>query len=503
MEVFRMESTLLGMAVPISRRLTLRSLVAVAATLVLAAGAAPAVAEGGALAEAPAVRDAVALLSLWVEEQRAWQDVPGVAVAVVHDQELVWAAGFGMADRATGRPFTPETPFRIGSVSKLFTSTVILQLRDEGTLALDDPLVKWVPEFAAVSNPFPGSPQVTLRHLLTQTSGLTREPPMPVWTTHEFPTREELLAALGDGRLIRHPGEVYKYSNFGMGLLGIVIENATGQSWADAVRTRIFEPLGMDDSTGAPGPEALARRVASYYRRELDGSRKTFDYYDMKGLASAGNIVSTVLDLAELAKLQFRDGPAGGSQVLAGSTLREMHRAQFVYPSFSGGRGLGFGVSRSDGTTIVSHGGWIGGNRTHLLLDPAKKLAVIAATNADDASPYFFSSTVHDVVAPALAKAVSGAAPPAPDPAWERWLGTYTDPWEWEYEVMIQGGGLVFYEHNYPPEENPLGGITRLEPQADGTFLMGDGEPVVFETAEDGSVTRIRRRYEYLTPVER
>jgi len=492
-----------GMARPTARRSHLNFLVAVTAAVALAAGVVPARAEGGPLADAPAVRDAVALLSMWAEEQRAWQDVPGVAVAVVADQEVVWSAGFGMADRATERPFLPDTPFRIGSVSKLFTSTVILQLRDEGKLALDDPLVKWVPEAGAIQNPFPDEPQITLRHLLTQSSGLTREPPMPVWTTHEFPKREEFLAALGDGRLIRRPGETYKYSNFGMGLLGIVIENVTGTSWAEAVRARIFEPLGMDDSTAAPGPEVLAKRVTSYYRRELDGSRRSFPYYDMNAIASAGNVVSTVLDLAEFAKLQFRDGPAGGSQVLAGATLREMHRAQFVYPSFSGGRGLGFGVSRSDGTTFVSHGGWIGGNRTQFLLDPSRKIAVVTATNADDASPYFFAKTIYDVMAPALAKAATGAEPPAPDPAWESFLGTYTDPWGWEYEVLIQGGGLVFYEHNYPPEENPTGGITRLEPQPDGTFLMGDGEPVVFETADDGTVTRIRRRYEHLAPVGR
>ena len=455
------------------------------------------------LARQPEVSGALSLIDLWLRERVSAGLSPGLSIAVVRDQELLWAAGYGWSDLASRTAATPATLYRIGSASKLFTATAVLQLRDAGKLALDDPVAKHLPEFT-VANPFPGTPAVTLRHLLTQTSGLPRDTVFPYWTTHVFPSREEILGSLRLLTLIKPPGESYTYSNLGMGLLGPVIERASGLTYADYLARHVFEPLGMAHSTADPALAAAAPRATAYYRRFADGSRKSFDYYDMNGLASAGNVVSSVEDLARFAALQFRDGPAGGAQVLSGATLREMRRPQFVYPSFTGGRGLGFAVTRAGDATLVSHGGWIGGNRTHLLLAPADELAVIVACNADDADPYFVSRRVYDILAPALAKATAKPpAAPQPDPAWQRYLGVYTDPWGWEYEVLVLGGELVMYEHDYPPEDDPRDGLTALRPAGEHRFLMPDGEAVVFELGADGRVKRVRRRYEYLEPVKR
>jgi CubicO group peptidase (beta-lactamase class C family) len=468
--------------------------------LVLLLGAAAPI-NGASLAERREITGAISVVDLWLTEQVASGRAPGLSIAVVHDQELVWAKGYGFADVESHRPATAATLYRLGSVTKLFTATAILQLRDRGELALDDPVSKHLPEFR-VRNPFPDSTPVTLRHLLTQTSGLTRDAPFPYWTTHVFPSREELLSSLQKVELTHRPGENYKYSNLGMALLGLVIERRSGQSYADYLRDHVFAPLGMTSSTAAPTEEHHRRRATSYYRRATDGSRRIFDYYDMNGLTAAGNVVSSVEDLAKFAVLQFRDGAAGGTQILAGSTLREMQRPQFVYPSFDGGRGLGFAVSRSDGVTFVAHGGWIGGNRTHLLLVPAEKVAVIVAANADDADASFVARQAYDALAPAIAAAT--ATPETPqiaDPTWKRYFGTYTDPWGYEYEVLVLDGQLVFYEHSYPPDDDPLDGITRLVPVAENVFRMPDGEPVVFELDASGKVERVRRRFEYLTPV--
>ncbi len=455
------------------------------------------------LADRPQVADALALLDLWLREQIASGAVPGFSIALVHDQDVVWTNGYGFADLESRRPATPSTLYRIGSVTKLFTATAVLQLRDAGQLSLDDPVAKHLPEFR-VRDPFPASTPVTLRHLLTQTSGLTRDAPFPHWTTHVFPSREQVLASLADLELTHRPGETYKYSNLGMGLLGLVVERRSGLSYAEYLRERIFAPLGMASSTAAPTAEHHRRRATSYYRKAADGSRRVFDYYDMEGLAAAGNVVSSVEDLAAFARLQFRDGAAGGAQILAGTTLREMQRPQFVYPSFEGGRGLGFGVSRSDGVTFVAHGGWIGGNRAHLLLVPAEKIAVIVAANADDADPSSIARKAYDVVAPAIAAATAPPEQPhLADSLWQRYTGTYTDPWGWEYEVLVLDGQLVFYEHAYPPDDDPRDGIARLVPVSEHTFRLPDGEPVVFELDADGRVERVRRRFEYLTPVDR
>jgi hypothetical protein len=135
---------------------------------------------------------------------------------------------------------------------------------------------------------------------------------------------------------------------------------------------------------------------------------------------------------------------------------------------------------------------------------PADKLAIIAMVNADDGIPYQFSYQALDLVGEAIA--ASTAQPPSErqvDPAWERYLGLYTDPWGWEHQVMILDEGLVLYSHNYPPEDDATEGLTRLEPVEGDTFEMSDGEMLVFELDGEGRVVRIQRRYEYLYPVPR
>lgn len=476
----------------------------------LLVGAVAAMAQGPAgtlsATASPAVRDAVTVLDLWIREQRIHQRLPGLSLAVVDDQEVVWTAGYGFADVEREIPATPDTLYRLGSITKLFTATAILQLRDAGALDLDDPVRRHLPWFA-VENPFPGSPEITVEHLLTHTSGLPRETTIPYWTTHEFPDLAALQETLPSLRLLTPPGQSYRYSNLGMALLGHVVEAASGKPYADYLREAIFAPLGMDDTTAAPGPEHHARRAVSYFRRMPDGSRRTFDYYDLEALAAAGNLVSSVRDLATFAKLQFRDGRAGGEQILDGYTLSEMQRVHVVAPSFSGGRGLGWGVRRDDDTTFVSHAGWVGGNRSHLLTVPAEEVAVVVITNADDADPGFFARRIYDFLAPLLAASPdeaaeeAGESPPA-DPRWQQYLGTYGDPWGWEYEVLVLGERLAMYEHEYPPADTPGASLTYLEAQDDGSFLLPDGEPVVFELGDDGRVERIQRRFEYLFPVD-
>ena len=454
------------------------------------------------LSEQPAVVDAVRLLDVWVEEQRAHQQLPGVAIGVVHAQELVWAKGYGVRDLASTAAMTPSTVFRVGSATKLFTATAILQLRDRGKLRLDDPVSEHLPWFS-VQNTFEGEPAITVRHLLTHTSGLSREAAFPYWTTHEFPTRDELRAAIPQQSAIFAPATRYKYSNLGIALLGEIVSEISGLEFAEYLARHIFAPLGMTRSSASPSEDLHRMMTIGYLRRLADGSRGIADYYDTGALAPAANIVSTIEDLARFAVLQLSRGPrAEGAQILRGSTLREMQRPHWVRDNWQSGRGLGFQVSRRGDKTIVSHGGWVAGHRTHFLLLPSADLAVIAMTNADDGNPSAFSTQALDLVGAAIRRVLT--PPPTPkvaDPGWQRFLGEYTDPWGWEYKVLILGGELVMYDHGYPPADDAEDGITTLTPVTDNTFRMSDGETVVFELSEEGTVERVRRRYDYLYPI--
>ncbi|MGE0641952.1 MAG: serine hydrolase domain-containing protein [Thermoanaerobaculia bacterium] len=455
------------------------------------------------LAERPGVRDAITVADLWIREQVAYHGIPGVAVAIVSGDETVWTNGYGVADLATGEPVTPHTRFRLGSVSKLFTASAILLLRDEGRLSLDDPASRFLPWFRPES-PFPGNPPVTIEQLLTHTSGLPRDAPLPYWSTHDFPTREELRASLPGIRLLSRPGETYRYSNLGISLLGEIVAAASGRDWETFVERRILAPLGMAESRADLSASELDGLARAYLHRQPDGPRREAIHYETHAISPAASVVSTAADLARFAAFQLTaaDESSTGTPPLPPATLREMQRVHFVYPSWSGGRGLGFGVTRRDGRTYPSHAGWIGGHRTDFLLDPARRIAAVAMTNADDASPSLFTRKLLDLVGGAIAAATAQPAPPrATDPAWARLTGRYTDPWGWEYEVLVLDGALAFYEHDYPPDDDPDASINRLTAVGPNEFRMADGEPVVFETDAEGAVVRIRRRFETLTPV--
>lgn len=451
----------------------------------------------------PEVAAAIDIADRWIREQLAYHGIPGIAVAVVHDGETVWAAGYGSADVSTGLPVTPQTRFRLGSVSKLFTATAVLMLRDEGKLRLEDPVDRYLSWFA-VQNRFDGNPRVTLEQLLTHTSGLPREAPFPYWTTHVFPSRQELRASLAGLSLLSRPGETYRYSNLGAALLGEVVAAVSGENWSTFIERRILSPLGMTSSLAELGPADFPSLAGAYLRKRPDGSRGTAMPYTTRALAPASSVVSTASDLARFAAFHLAsadDVSTSGQAPLAAATRREMQRVRYVYSGWNGGRGLGFAVTRRGGRTFPSHGGWIGGHRSDLILDPERDVAVVVLTNADDASPALFSRKVLDLVGGALSRVTpQTSAATSPEPAWQRYLGTYTDPWEWEYEVLILDGELVLYEHSYPPEDEPEASISRLTPTGPGAFRMADGEPVVFDTDASGKVIRLRRRFEILTP---
>jgi CubicO group peptidase (beta-lactamase class C family) len=450
------------------------------------------------------VRDAISLLDLWIEEQRLYHQIPGIAIGIVYDQELIWSRGYGFSDLDTRTPMTPTTLLRIGSVTKVFTATAILQLRDQGKLALDEPITRHLPEFE-IQNPFSDAPEITIWHLLTHTAGLPREAAFPYWTDHEFPTRDEVVAAAANQTLIYSPGTEYKYSNLGVSLLGAIIEEASGKSYREFIESSIFTPLRMDRSSVDPPEDAVDELATAYMRRRPDGSRQTMDYYETRGMASMGSIVSSVEDLARFAALNLRQGNStADGEVLRTSTMREMHRPHWVYSSWSGAMGLGFRSAPRNGLTTVSHGGWIGDHRSHLLLNPESQVGVVAMVNAGDVSPYVFSYEALDLVGSAIdASTRVVEEDPIVDPSWKKYSGLYGDPWGWEYQVLLLSDRLILYSHDYPPGESADDGVTPLQHVEGDTFRMSEGELVVFEMNDKGGVERIRRRYDYLYPVAR
>ena len=451
------------------------------------------------------VKEAAGLFESWAEAQIAYRELPGMAIAVMYRGELLYSRGFGFANLESRMPMTPQTPFRIASITKTFTSTAVMQLRDRGKLRLDDPVSKHLSWFSYRNN-FPGAEPVTIWDLLTHTSGLPRESAFPYWTDNQFPTREEMIAALKRQQNIYEPETKFHYSNLGMAILGEVVAAAAGESYEQAVTENILVPAGMTRTKVFYPAERRGEVATGYSRRFPGGKRIPSQYVDSKGIAPAANITSTVEDLGRYLAAHLGKPAVNGAPILKAATLREMHRMQWVTPGSQSGWGLGFSVGKGSERTTFGHGGWIGSTRSQILACPDEEIAVAVVVNADDGNPATFAERGMSLFAAAAAKAAPGGPPAAPaDPAWRLYTGRYVDPDSAFTDVVFRGGKLVMIGFSFPPEENPAGAITELIPAGLHTFRISDGgtpgEFVVFEMGADGKVKRVKATENYLVPV--
>ncbi len=460
-------------------------------------------AQANSLLSNPVVTSNLRLIESWIEAQRIYRQLPGISVGIVYDQDLIYAKGFGYSDLKKKTPATSKTIYRIASITKTFTATAIMQLRDQGKLRLDDPIMKYLDWFE-IKNRFPEAPEITIWHLLTHTSGLPRESAFPYWTDYQFPTREEMIDALPNQETVYPSEEKFKYSNLGFALAGEIVAAVSGRPYDKYIEESILKPLNMNDTRVILKKEDKLKLVTPYGVLLPDGTRKVRPFTDSKGITPAANMASNVEDLARYISFQFQVDSNDVNEVLKGSTLREMHRVHWLYTDWSWGWGLGFGVARQDDRTVVGHSGWVAGNRTRIAFVPEEKIGVIVLINAEDGNTSFFTRGILKLIAPAIARAL---APPTPvieaDTNWLQYVGLYTDPSLFETEIMILNDKLVMYD-SYPPQDDPLDAIVELTPEGNNTFRMtgknGEGELVIFEMDFNGKVAKVKVGENYMYP---
>ena len=220
-------------------------------------------------------------------EQHA-KRLPSVAAAVVRDGETVWETAVGAADTVSGTDATPDTQYRIGSITKTFTAAAIMQLRDLGSLELEDTLDRHID--GAAHRP-------TLRRLLSHTSGIQRETQDDAWLSLRFASAQELVETLGDAEQVLPPGARFHYSNLAFALLGVVVERASGMPYADYVRTRLLDPLGLGRIGFEPEPPA----ATGYLVQEYVEGAVVEAAVETGGWISAGQMWGTVRDLCRWA----------------------------------------------------------------------------------------------------------------------------------------------------------------------------------------------------------
>lgn len=470
---------------PIAASLS-RPISAIALSLVLLAP--HAIAAQSNIAKDPDVLGAERLFSAWMEGQIAYRGLPGIAVGVVYDQQLVWATGFGFADVAHKIAMTPETKFRMASHSKLFTAIAIMQLREDGKLRLDDPVEKYLPWFHA-KPAGPDDGPITIEQLLSHVSGLQREAG-DHWTTNEFPTEAELKKLYADRQSAFAPNVRWKYSNLAFAIAGLLVEQVTGQKWADYVDKNIFKPLGMNESSVDKNVPGL---TVGYGRRMPDGTREIIPFIDARGMAAATGVTSNVTDMAKFVSANFRGGPRGGSQIVSGASWREMHRVRAVENNWQSGTGLGFDMRRINDKTYVGHGGGYLGNTTQTQIQLDDKIGVIVLTNTNDSNVGDIARELAVTVGAAVAKAIKPSeVAVAWDPAWERFAGLYRGRWS-DQQIVLLNKKLVLITPNGANVDSPA----TLEPLGGGRFRLmaptGGGEvgEVVHFTETAGTPMRL------------
>ncbi len=347
--------------------------------LVLVLGcAAPAVAQPTVAPTEP-YRPVAAALEKLIRHELDDKAIPAISIALVDDQQVVWAAGFGFQDRRRTIPATAETVYRVGSVSKLFTDIAVMQLVDEGQIDIDADIARYIPEFQPRYQP--GDKKITLRMLMAHRSGLIREPPVGNYFDPSEPSLEKSVRSLNGLGLVYPPESRTKYSNAGIGVVGFAVEKSQGEEYAKYVQRRLLEPLGMTSSGFVLTP-ALQRRVADAVMWTYHGKEFPAPTFEL-GVAPAGCLYSTVVDLARFQSMLFAGGTVQGRRLLKTETLAEMFRPQFVPKGTQSGFGLGFLVSEFEGKRRVGHGGAIYGFATTFSLLPDEKLGVIVMSSRD------------------------------------------------------------------------------------------------------------------------
>lgn len=301
---------------------------------------------------------------------------PGAAVIVTRGGRLVYSGGRGLADIEAGRPITPDTAFKLGSIVKQFTAAIVLQLAAEGKLTLDDPVSRFLPDF-----PKPGA-DATVRQLLNHSSGIQDITKIPGFMGSPPTLREnktaDLVAAIASRPSPATPGTKWEYNNSGYILLGAIVEKVTGKAWHEVAAERIARPLGLASLAYAAADEANPARARGYSL--LDGRQQPSRGVHMSVAHAAGGLVASANDLAKWSHALHQ------GKVVPPELYREMTQPVRLADGSSRPYGFGFRLQQLRGRKALVHGGAGRGINTDGIYIPSEDLFVAVLANSDDSA---------------------------------------------------------------------------------------------------------------------
>ena len=312
-----------------------------------------------------------------LREMERW-DVPGIVVAVMQDGAID-ARAFGVTSLDTNQPVSIDTLFQVGSITKVFTATLVLQLVEEGQVDLDAPVRTYLPDLRLADDE--ALRTITLRHLLSHQSGLFGD------RFDDYGLGDDALArSVANFHTLRQltpPGELWAYCNTGFQLAGAVIERLLDMPYEQALRERLTAPLGLERTTFF-AHEAIVYPVAvGHVNRPEDGMEVARRYALPRCVNPAGGLIATAGDLLRFAAMHLNDGELDGRRILSPESARAMREPQTAAACFADAYGLGWAITEAGDTRIVGHGGSTNGFQARLTLVPDRRFALAILTNSE------------------------------------------------------------------------------------------------------------------------
>jgi CubicO group peptidase (beta-lactamase class C family) len=370
-------------------------------------------------------------VSWLVKKEMKKQGVTGLSIALVDDQQIVWAEGFGYADAPQKIRATPETVYRIGSISKVITALEVMKLAETGRIDIDKPLTDYIPAFSMRSRLDKTEP-ITLRSLLAHHSGLPSDRLQGMWVDRPE-SLAQLVEDLKEEYLAGPPQTMYKYSNLDFSLLGRVVETAETGDFSSIMQRELLQPLGMTHSSFDLTPE-IEKHYARGYRKGSEAPQ--LNLRDKP----AGSMLSTVTDMGRFMKFIFAEGKIRDKQLMKQETIAELFRPQFTGRELDFGHTMGLSWMLSGLTVygvdkVAWHNGGYPPYEAHLSLLPDKKLGIVVLANTAEASTFITQMGVKALEL--MLEAKEGIKQPvSPTPAKEK-------------PVKVSGEVLKNYAGNY------------------------------------------------------
>lgn len=425
------------------------------------------------------IKNTEKIIESWLPLKIKYDNIPGLSVGITHNGKLIYENHFGYSDLKKKIKPNKNTLYHIASISKTFTTASIMQLVKKNIISLDDKVSKYINWFS-VKNKNKDSKNITIRQILSHSSGLVRDGSELDWNNGKFSSNLE--DTFDKNSIIFENCTHFKYSNFGFSLLGEVIEKVTNLTYKEYIEKNILKPLGMN-KTLVDYSSDVENLAIGYERKIPEQIRKSFNHYQTGVYAPAAGLISNLNDLAKYTKLFCKNAPV--------NILGEEERKKMVKPhekAWGNEYGLGLEIINHRDRKLVGHSGGFNGFLTKFLIDRDSGIGVIVLSNSHSNSTYSITENILKIIIDGLEDNIKYS----PNVNYRKYEGIYRDVW-CDSSIVQFGKDLIIFS---PDTVNPIKFSTILNPtkenhifqRSEKDIFSMEGEYVTFSKRKEGKM---------------